>query len=114
MSINSTKHRKRKSRNRTNEVIPLSPQHSPDPQSDQAPAASVIHLSNRAWLTTSFIIIIIAVGLRTGALELKPMHHDEGVNGYFLTNLVRNGDYKYDPSNYHGPTLYYLTLPSVV
>ena len=42
------------------------------------------------------------------------MHHDEGVNGFFLTNLVRNGIYKYDPSNYHGPTLYYLTLPSIV
>jgi len=42
------------------------------------------------------------------------MHHDEGVNGFFLTNLVRNGVYKYDPSNYHGPTLYYLTLPSIV
>ena len=41
------------------------------------------------------------------------MHHDEGVNGFFLTNLVRNAEYKYDPSNYHGPTLYYLTLPFV-
>ena len=43
------------------------------------------------------------------------MHHDEGVNGFFLTNLLRNPDtgYRYDPTNYHGPTLYYLTLPVV-
>ena len=41
------------------------------------------------------------------------MHHDEGVNGFFLMNLVRNGAYRYDPSNYHGPTLYFLSLPSV-
>jgi len=41
------------------------------------------------------------------------MHHDEGVNGFFLTNLVRQGIYRYDPANYHGPTLYYLALPIV-
>jgi uncharacterized protein (TIGR03663 family) len=42
---------------------------------------------------------------------MKPLHHDEGVNGFFLTNLMREGRYAYDPANYHGPTLYYLTLP---
>ncbi|MCV4626294.1 hypothetical protein OFC18_29905, partial [Escherichia coli] len=36
--------------------------------------------------------------------------HDEGVNGWFLTNLFREGIYKYDPANYHGPTLYYIAL----
>ena len=39
------------------------------------------------------------------------MHHDEGVNGFFLTNLLRQGRYRYDPTNYHGPTLYYLDAP---
>lgn len=53
----------------------------------------------------------MAAALRVYALELKPMHHDEGVNGFFLTNLLRQGAYRYDPTNYHGPTLYYLTLP---
>ena len=43
-------------------------------------------------------------------LALKPLHHDEGVNGFFLTNLFRDGVYKYDPANYHGPTLYYIAL----
>ena len=38
------------------------------------------------------------------------MHHDEGVNGHFLTILFREGVYKYDPANYHGPDLYYLSL----
>jgi predicted membrane-bound mannosyltransferase len=41
------------------------------------------------------------------------MHHDEGVNGWFLTNLIRDNVYKYDPANYHGPSLYYLTYPFV-
>jgi uncharacterized protein (TIGR03663 family) len=37
------------------------------------------------------------------------LHHDEGVNGNFLVTLVREGRYHYDPANYHGPTLYYIT-----
>ena len=32
------------------------------------------------------------------------------MNGWFLTNLFRTGVYKYDPENYHGPTLYYISL----
>ena len=48
--------------------------------------------------------------MRFVALDLKPFHHDEGVNGFFLTTLFRDGDYKYDPANYHGPTLYYIAL----
>lgn len=40
----------------------------------------------------------------------RPLHHDEGVNGWFLDKLVTSGEYRYDPSNYHGPTLYYLQL----
>jgi uncharacterized protein (TIGR03663 family) len=52
----------------------------------------------------------LAVFLRLWDINLKPMHHDEGVNGFFLTDLYRNGKYHYDPNNYHGPTLYYFSL----
>jgi uncharacterized protein (TIGR03663 family) len=58
-------------------------------------------------------ILFLAAGLRFHDLSLRPFHHDEGVNGFFLTRLVREGVFNYDPSNYHGPTLYYLTLPLV-
>ncbi len=58
-------------------------------------------------------VLAVAVFLRCQDLSLRPFHHDEGVNGFFLTRLVREGVYKYDPGNYHGPTLYYLTLPLV-
>jgi uncharacterized protein (TIGR03663 family) len=58
-------------------------------------------------------ILALAIALRFDDLSLRPFHHDEGVNGFFLTRLVRQGAFKYDPSNYHGPTLYYLTLPVV-
>lgn len=56
------------------------------------------------------IITLLALALRFAYLTLRPLHHDEGVNGWFLTNLFREGIYKYDPANYHGPTLYYIAL----
>ncbi|MGH9937933.1 MAG: flippase activity-associated protein Agl23, partial [Blastocatellia bacterium] len=39
---------------------------------------------------------------------------DEGVNSYFLLNLARHHEYKYDPTNYHGPTLYYFARLAMV
>lgn len=62
------------------------------------------------WLGSSAFIVVIATLLRFVALGLKPFHHDEGVNGWFLKTLFTDGVYKYDPANYHGPTLYYISL----
>jgi uncharacterized protein (TIGR03663 family) len=62
------------------------------------------------WIIGCFVITAIATFLRFWQLELKPLHHDEGVNAFFLTTLFREGVYKYDPANYHGPDLYYLAL----
>ncbi|HJS52472.1 MAG TPA: glycosyltransferase family 39 protein [Pyrinomonadaceae bacterium] len=63
------------------------------------------------WFLSCAAITALAIFLRFFALEIKPLHHDEGVNGHFLTALFQEGVYRYDPGNYHGPTLYYLTLP---
>ncbi len=63
-----------------------------------------------SWLLSCGAITALAFFVRFFWLGLKPFHHDEGVNGWFLTNLFRDGVYKYDPENYHGPTLYYITL----
>ena len=65
------------------------------------------------WLICGGVVTLFAAVLRFAWLGLKPLHHDEGVNGFFLTNLVRDGIYKYDPANYHGPTLYYIAFPFV-
>ncbi len=62
------------------------------------------------WLASGAVITAIAAFLRFYWLELKPFHHDEGVNGFFLKTLFNDGVYKYDPANYHGPTLYYISL----
>ena len=53
--------------------------------------------------------MLVAAVLRLYDLDLVPLHHDEGVNGNFLTRLVREGIYRYDPENYHGPTIYYFS-----
>ena len=55
-------------------------------------------------------LFALATGLRFYALSLKPLHHDEGINGIFLLRLFREGVYRYDAANYHGPTLYYFAL----
>lgn len=60
------------------------------------------------WQISVIAILVIAGVLRFYDLNLVPLHHDEGVNGNFLVRLVREGAYKYDPENYHGPTLYYF------
>ncbi len=62
------------------------------------------------WLAACAAITVIATVLRFFQLETRALHHDEGVNGYFLMSLFREGVYKYDPANYHGPDLYYLAL----
>lgn len=65
-------------------------------------------LPERVWWICVAVIFLIAAALRMYDLNLVPLHHDEGVNGNFLVRLVREGVYVYDPTNYHGPTLYYF------
>lgn len=68
-----------------------------------------IDISERAWQIAAISILLLATVLRVYDLALVPLHHDEGVNGNFLVRLVRDGQYQYDPANYHGPTLYYFS-----
>jgi uncharacterized protein (TIGR03663 family) len=62
------------------------------------------------WWWSSLGLLAVAALLRLIFLTQKPLHHDEGVNGLFLATLFRTGKYSYDPSNYHGPSLYYFAL----
>lgn len=64
---------------------------------------------NKWWIAAA--VVLLAAGLlRLLFLDLKPLHHDEGVNGLFMTQLFRSGYYHYNPANYHGPSLYYFGL----
>jgi uncharacterized protein (TIGR03663 family) len=67
-------------------------------------------LMDQYWGLAVGAIIALAAVLRVAFLSSKPLHHDEGVNGLFMMNLFRNGVYRYDPANYHGPALYYSAL----
>lgn len=56
-------------------------------------------------------ILLVAALLRLLLLGGKPPHFDEGVNGWFLDQMVRTGYYHYDPANYHGPLHFYGLFP---
>jgi hypothetical protein len=64
------------------------------------------------WLVAAALVVLAAVVARFWNLGLAPFHNDEGVNGWFTTTLIRSGTWKYDPANYHGPTLFYAALVS--
>ncbi|MBI9070251.1 MAG: TIGR03663 family protein [Melioribacteraceae bacterium] len=53
----------------------------------------------------------IAISLRLYDLDNRPMHTDEAVHAVKYQQLLENNYYKYDPVEYHGPTLNYFTLP---
>jgi len=69
-----------------------------------------VALVDRHFLLIGLAIVGLAAVLRLLDLGATPMHNDEGVNGFFVTRLVRQGEWVYDPANYHGPTLFYLAL----
>lgn len=58
------------------------------------------------------IILIIAILLRTWAIEIKPPHFDEGINGWFTDQMKTTGYYNYNPENFHGPFYFYLVYAS--
>ncbi len=53
---------------------------------------------------------LVAIALRLPRLEHRPMHGDEAVHAIKFGELLEKGVYTYDPNEYHGPTLNYLTL----
>ena len=57
-----------------------------------------------------FLILLFAWALRTNHLAQRPMHTDEAVHAVKFGNLLEHHDYRYDPYEYHGPTLNYFSL----
>src|SRR5437667_1594951 len=70
----------------------------------------------KAWLAETdwipWAILGLAVFLRFFLLGIKPPHFDEGINGWFVDQVMKNGYYKYDPTNYHVPLHFYVLLLS--
>jgi len=54
--------------------------------------------------------LALGLWLRVPMLSARPFHADEGVQGYKFVQLWDTGRYKYDPNEFHGPTLPYASL----
>ena len=60
------------------------------------------------------LLLLVAAGglsLRLVELEARPMHNDEANQAVRCGQLLTEGTYTYDPIEFHGPSLYYLSLP---
>jgi uncharacterized protein (TIGR03663 family) len=104
VTTGSTKSRNRKKKRGSNISAPKAK--AADPVLPEPKSRAI---SERTWFIAAVAILFVAALLRFYDLDLVPLHHDEGVNGNFLTRLVREGVYHYDPENYHGPTIYYFS-----
>lgn len=58
-------------------------------------------------------ICMVALAFRIPALGQRPMHCDEGNQAVRTGKLLEEGEYRYDPLEHHGPTLYYSALISL-
>jgi uncharacterized protein (TIGR03663 family) len=56
------------------------------------------------------LLALGALAIRVPQLDVRPVHTDEAVHSIKFKGLWDEGRYRYDPDEYHGPTLYYTTL----
>ena len=66
-----------------------------------------------ALAAAALAALTAALLLRLPELGVRPMHGDEAVHAFKFAELWERGVYRYDPNEYHGPTLYYAALPTV-
>jgi len=67
-------------------------------------------------LAGPLLLLVIAAGglaLRLPNLAERPFHADESVHAAKFRDLWERGTYRYDPNEFHGPTLYDATLPII-
>ena len=69
-------------------------------------------MKKTAFAGLVILVFTLALLFRVVLLDLRPMHHDEANQAVKFGNLLEKGEYRYDRTDHHGPSLYYLTLPS--
>jgi len=69
-------------------------------------------MTKRAFRGLFLCAVLGALAFRLIRLDVRPMHPDEANQAVKFGQLLERGDYRFDPRDHHGPTLYYLTLPS--
>src|SRR6267378_6507662 len=73
-------------------------------------AQVILNALESKWMF--WVILALAAVLRILFLGIKPPHFDEGINGWFVDQMVKEGFYRYDPTNYHGPLHFYVLFLS--
>ena len=69
-------------------------------------------MNKKTALYGLFLLVVLgALLFRLIQLDLRPMHHDEANQAVKFGILLEQGEYRYDRSEHHGPSLYYLSLP---
>ncbi len=59
------------------------------------------------------VLTAAALAIRLPRLAQRPLHGDEANQAVKAGILLETGRYEYDPVEHHGPSLYWLTLPSL-
>src|ERR1700739_3270189 len=72
----------------------------------RSPTAVKAMIARFPWVSVA--IVVVAFVFRVAWLDIKPAHFDEGVNGWFVDEMTRQGFYHYDPTNFHGPLHFYV------
>ncbi|MEZ5329891.1 MAG: TIGR03663 family protein [Verrucomicrobiales bacterium] len=81
---------------------------SPSPTSTAASASGIA----RIGVVVLFLLAFgMGIALRAPRLAERPMHTDEAILAHKFGGLLETRTWKYDPADYHGPALPYLTLP---
>jgi uncharacterized protein (TIGR03663 family) len=62
------------------------------------------------WLA-AVLVLAAALALRLPRLDERPMHGDEANQAVRTGMLLDAGTYHYDPTDHHGPVLYFAALP---
>src|SRR6476469_4968507 len=73
-------------------------------------AQAILDALESNWMF--WLILALAAALRILFLGIKPPHFDEGINGWFVDQMAKEGFYRYDPTNYHGPLHFYILFLS--
>ncbi len=70
-------------------------------------------MTGRPFAILLLAALAAALAFRLPRLDRRPMHGDEANQAVKAGELHDAGAYAYDPREHHGPSLYYLTLPSI-
>jgi uncharacterized protein (TIGR03663 family) len=71
------------------------------------------HYTRVMFSAAMLAIMALAAAFRLPQLDRRPMHADEGNQAVKAGRLYEKGEYQYDTTDHHGPSLYWLTLPSL-